>query len=130
MSCVRAGFAALVIVCASAVGLASRPLVAEEGGFFEQEKLAGEWGGSRKQWVDAGVDFGLTDISETLSNPTGGIRQLTIYQGLLTTSVSLDLEKLANWPAATFYTHAFQISGLCLSTNAIDNLLTISSIEA
>src|SRR6516225_4503253 len=130
MSCVRAGFAALVIVCASAVGLASRPLVAEEGGFFEQEKLAGEWGGSRKQWVDAGVDFGLTDISETLSNPTGGIRQLTIYQGLLTGSLNLDLQKIVNWPGASFYVDAYQISGRGLSKNAIGNLLAVSTIEA
>ena len=130
MSCVRAGFAALVIVCASAVGLASRPLVAEEGGFFEQEKLAGEWGGSRKQWVDAGVDFGLTDISETLSNPTGGIRQLTIYQGLITGSLNLDLQKIVNWPGASFYVDAYQISGRGLSKNAIGNLLAVSTIEA
>src|SRR5215470_7881542 len=130
MSYVRAGFAALVIVCASAVGLASRPLVAEEGGFFEQEKLAGDWGGSRKQWVDAGVDFGLTDISETLSNLTGGIRQLTIYQGLLTGSLNLDLRKIVNWPGASFYVDAYQISGRGLSKNAIGNLLAVSTIEA
>jgi porin len=69
-------------------------------------------------------------VSETLSNPTGGIRQLSIYQGLLTGSLNLDLEKLANWPSTTFYTDGYWISGEGLSRNGIGNLLAVSSIEA
>jgi porin len=84
----------------------------------------------RKQWEEAGIALGATDVSETLSNPTGGIRQLTIYQGLLTGSLTLDLEKLAKWPGATFYADGYWISGEGLSENAIGNLLFVSSIEA
>ena len=72
----------------------------------------------------------MTDIAETLSNPTGGIRQLTIYQGLLTVSLSLTSKNIANWPGASFYTDAYQISGRGLSRNAIGNLLAVSTIEA
>src|ERR1700736_6739013 len=71
----------------------------------------------------------VNDIAETLSNPTGGMRQLTIYQGLLRASLNLDLEKIATWPGASFYVDGYQISGRGLSKNAIGNLLAVSTIE-
>ena len=129
MISVRAGLAALVTVV-GAFGPASEPVAAQEEGLFERDRLTGDWGGMRKQWEDAGVALGATDVSETLSNPTGGIKQLTIYQGLLDLSLTLDLGKLAKWPGATFYTDGYWISGEGLSRNAVGNLLAVSSIEA
>jgi len=125
----RAGFAALVVFGAAVLGSISEPATADEG-LFERDRLTGGWGGVRKQLEDAGISFGLNDTAETLSNPTGGIRQLTIYQGLLDVSLNLDLEKLAKWPDATFYIDGYWISGRGLSRNAVGNLLAVSSIEA
>ncbi|MFL5265412.1 MAG: carbohydrate porin [Stellaceae bacterium] len=125
----RAGFSALMIVGGALLGPASEPVAAQEG-LFDRETLTGDWAGLRKQWRDAGVEFGINDISETLSNLTGGIRQLTIYQGLVTASLKLDLEKILNWPGASFYADGYEISGRGLSRNAIGNLLAVSSIEA
>jgi porin len=127
---VRAGFSALVIVVGALLGPASEPAAAQDERFFERETLTGDWAGLRKQWRDAGVDLGINDIAETLSNPTGGIRQLTIYQGLASASLKLDLEKIANWPGASFYVDGYQISGRGLSRNAVGNLLAVSTIEA
>jgi porin len=118
-----------VILGVLILGLTSRPVAAQDG-LFERETLTGDWGGARKQWQDAGVELGANNIAETLSNPTGGIRHLTIYQGLVVISLNLDLEKIANWPGASFYTDAYQISGRGLSRNAIGNLLAVSTIEA
>jgi len=126
---VRASFSALVIVGAAILAPANKPVAAQEG-VFERETLTGDWGGARKQWQDAGVELGLTDIAETLSNPTGGIRQLTIYQGLLRASLNLDLKKIVKWSGASFYVDGYQISGRGLSKNAIGNLLAVSTIEA
>jgi porin len=126
---VRAAFFVLVIAVATMFGPAGEPAAAEDG-VFEREWLTGDWGGLRRKWPDAGIDLGLTDVAETLSNPTGGIRQLTIYQGLLTLSLNLDLERLAHWPGASFYTDGYLISGRGLSRNAIGNLLAVSNIEA
>jgi porin len=120
---------ALVLLAALLSGLASKFAAAEEG-LFEQDKLTGDWGGTRKTLKDAGIDLGLSYIAETLSSPTGGLKQTPIYQGLLTPSLNLDLEKLVHWPGATFYTDAFQITGRGLSRNAIGNLLAVSTIEA
>lgn len=99
-------------------------------GLFQQGTLTGDWGGVRKQLADEGITIGLTDVAETLSNPVGGIDQDTIYDGLLTASLDLDLGKLLKWPDATFHVDGYQISGRGLSENAVGNLLTVSSIEA
>ena len=48
----------------------------------------------------------------------------------MTASLKLDLEKIANWPGASFYVDGYQISGRGLSRNAIGNLLAVSTIEA
>jgi len=111
------------------IAFVNKPAAAQEG-FFERDRLTGDWGGLRKQLEDAGISLGIIDVSEALSNPTGGIRQLSIYQGLLDASLNLDLEKLMAWPGATFYTDGYWISGEGLSRNAIGNLLAVSSIEA
>jgi carbohydrate-selective porin OprB len=125
----RSCLPAFAILCAAILWPINKPAVADEG-LFEREKATGNWGGARSWWQEAGIDFEMSDIAEVLGNPTGGIRQLTIYQGLLKPSLKLDLEKLANWPGASFYVDGFQISGRGLSRNAINNLLAVSNIEA
>jgi porin len=125
----RASLLALVIFCSALLGPVMASAVADEG-LFERDRLTGDWGGLRKEWQDSGIDFGVNDIAETLSNPAGGFSRLTIYQGLLDVSLTLDLEKLLNWPAASFYIDGYQISGRGLSKNAIGNLLAVSTIEA
>jgi porin len=126
---VRSRPPALVILSAAILGSLGEPAAGQEP-VFEQEKLTSDWGGIRKELQDAGIDLGLSDVAEALSNPTGGIRQLTIYQGLLAASLDLDLEKLLNWSGASFYTDGYWISGRGLSKNAIGNLLAVSTIEA
>ena len=129
MTVLRACPFAFLIFTAAIFGLINKPVAAQDG-LFERDRLTGDWGGVRKQWEDAGITFGATDVSETLSNPTGGIRQLSIYQGLLDVSLNLDLDKLLKWSDATFYIDGYWISGRGLSRNAVGNLLTVSSIEA
>jgi porin len=119
----------LAILAVAAFDFIGGPALAQEG-IFEQDTLTGNWGGARKQLLDAGVQLGVTDIAETLSNPIGGIRQETIYDGLVTASLDLDLDKLIKWQNATFHADGYQISGRGLSENAVGNLLTVSSIEA
>jgi porin len=126
---VRDRLPAVALFAAIIFGLASE-IAAREEGLFKQETLTGDWGGSRKALNDAGIDFNANDTSEMLSNPVGGIKQTTVYQGLLTTKLTLDFEKLANWPGASFYTEAYWISGRGLSRSALGNLLVVSNIEA
>ncbi|HEY3616403.1 MAG TPA: carbohydrate porin [Candidatus Sulfotelmatobacter sp.] len=125
----RSCLPAFAILGAAILWAINNPAVADEG-LFEREKATGNWGGARSRLQEAGIDFEMSDIAEVLRNATGGKRQLTIYQGLLKPSLNLDLEKLANWPGASFYVDGLQISGRGLSRNAIGNLLAVSNIEA
>jgi len=129
MRLVQSIFSALLFFVAVLLGAASKPAAAEEG-LFAQQTLTGDWGGMRKTLKDSGIDLNANDTSDMLSNPVGGIKQTTIYEGLLTMTLNLDLEKLVHWPGATIYGEAYQINGRGLSRSAIGNLLTVSNIEA
>jgi porin len=126
---VRDSLTALLFFVATVLGLPSK-YAAAEGGLFEQEKLTGDWGGTRKTLQSAGIDLEVNDTSEMLSNPVGGIKQATIYQGLVASTLTIDLEKLANWPGASVYAEGYQISGRGLSRTAVGNLFSVSNIEA
>ena len=125
----RDSLPALLLSGAIVLALPSKNAAAE-GGLFEQQTLSGDWGGLRKILKDAGVDLGVNITSEMLSNPVGGIKQATIYQGLVATTLTLDLEKLANWTGASLYAEGYQINGRGLSRNAVGNLLAVSTTEA
>ncbi len=49
MISVRAGLAALVIIFGGSLGPGSEPVAAQEEGFFQRDRLTGDWGGVRKQ---------------------------------------------------------------------------------
>ncbi|HEU0154843.1 MAG TPA: carbohydrate porin [Stellaceae bacterium] len=117
-----------------AVLVAPTPVLAQSAtddqGLWQQSTLTGDWRGARKNLQDQGFQLGLGYIAEMLSNPTGGVGQGTIYEGLVTGTVELDLEKLLKWPAATFHVDGYQINGRGLSQNYVGNILAVSGIEA
>ena len=100
-----------------------------EGGLIVAARVGG-WGGARKNLQDEGIQLSLGYIAEVLSNPIGGVRQGTIYEGLVTGTVELDLEKLFKWPGTTFHVDGYQINGRGLTQNYVGDILTVSSIEA
>ncbi len=100
-------------------------------GLWERGNLLGDPGGVRAALANLGVTFGLNEQAEVLGNPTGGVRQGAIYEGLLTMSVGVDTQKAFGLPGGIFNASAYQIQGRGLSRNDLDsNLSTISSIEA
>jgi porin len=129
MRLVPAGFSALLVLVVILLGPCGKPVAAEDG-LFAQQTLTGDWGGMRTTLKDWGIDLNANDTSDMLANPVGGIKQTTIYEGLLTLTLNLDLEKLVYWPGATIYAEAYQINGRGLSRSAIGNLLVASNIEA
>lgn len=77
-----------------------------------------------------GLQLQLIYYGEALGNPTGGIRQGSVYEGRLGLLVDTDLEKLMGWNGATFHASIHEIEGHGLSTNYLDNLFTATEIEA
>lgn len=83
-----------------------------------------------KQFADWGVQLNATYIAESYGNPSGGMRQGTIYTGRLDLGMDADLEKIAGWTGAKFHANMFQIHGQGLSRDYIGNLMLISGVEA
>ncbi|MEM6460648.1 MAG: carbohydrate porin [Pseudomonadota bacterium] len=92
--------------------------------------ITGDWGGARTQLQNSGVTIGLTWTAEGLANTSGGTGQGGIAEGLLELDVDFDLEKIVGWQGATLHASGYWIQGEGLSTRYINNLLTVSSIEA
>lgn len=87
-------------------------------------------GGVRVSLEAAGITYSLTYIAEALGNVSGGTRRGAAYQGRLDFQLEADLGKLAGIPGLVFHTNFFQIHGRGLSTCCLDNLLTVSGVEA
>lgn len=99
-------------------------------GLWERDQLLGTIGGLRPALDRYGISLGLTEQSEVLGNPAGGRRRGVIYEGATEMSLGADLGKALGWNGATFNVSAWQIHGRGLSLNDLDNLNTVSGIEA
>ncbi|WP_342325464.1 carbohydrate porin [Kosakonia sp. BYX6] len=66
--------------------------------------MLGDWGGTRSELKDEGVDFQLNYTLEAASNFAGGYNTSTTarYSDQQAFGVTLDLEKLLNWQDAEF----------------------------
>jgi porin len=77
-----------------------------------------------------GVKFAATYIGEVLGNPSGGLKQGSVYEGRLNLAIDVDLEKLAGMRQLSFHANLFQIHGGGLSRGALFNFMDVSGIEA
>lgn len=86
--------------------------------------------GTRAFLSERGITYTLTYIGEGLANLRGGLKRGVTYGGRLDTSLDVDLDKFAGWTGARFHTDFFQIHGHGMSRNYLNNLTTVSGIEA
>lgn len=77
-----------------------------------------------------GVKFALTYIGEVLGNPTGGVKQGTVYEDRINFAMDADLQKLVGLDGLAFHANVFRIDGGGLSRGSLLNLLDVSGIEA
>jgi len=103
---------------------------AQGTGLWERSNLLGDLGGLRPALGRIGVSLGITETSEVLGNPTGGRKQGVVYEGATELSLGIDLNRAIGLQGGLFNVSAWQIHGRGLSTNDIDNLQVVSSIEA
>ena len=105
-----------------------------EPGFIDslgtRKTLLGDAYGIRPNLGRYGVSLGITDTEEVLGNPSGGIRQGVIYEGLTQLNLGIDTKKAFGWEGGTFNVSALQIHGRGLTQNDINSLKTVSNIEA
>ncbi len=106
------------------------PSPAAASGLWERAALLGDIGGLRSFLGQYGIAFGLNETSEALGNLAGGTARGAIYDGLTQVSLGIDLNTAIGLPGGIANISALQIHGRGLSSNDIDNLDLVSSIEA
>lgn len=97
--------------------------------FWTQSNLLGDMFGLKPLIQPYGLQLNITETSEILGNPTGGIRQGAIYEGVTDLNLGWDLRTFFDW-RGVFFARAYQIHGRGLSQNDLDNLNTASGLEA
>jgi porin len=89
-----------------------------------------EWNGERSKLEQQGLKFTFTYFGDAFANPIGGVKQGLSYDGRFGTIIDADLEKLAGWSGVTFHASFHQIHGAQFSASNLDNLTTVTGIEA
>ena len=93
-------------------------------------RLITDWGGVRSKLERDGVQFIFRYYGDAFANPSGGVKQGPGYDGRFSAIVDADLDKLLHWSGAAFHVSAQQIHGTQYSATNLDNLMTVSGIEA
>ncbi|MFZ2467897.1 carbohydrate porin [Parvibaculum sedimenti] len=91
------------------VSMAALPAMADEKNLWEQDTLTGDWGGTRSELADQGIEIGLAYIGEALGDVSGGMKRGWSYEGRAELSLDLDLDKLFGWQGGTAHASAYQI---------------------
>jgi len=91
--------------------------------------LLGDIGGLRSEFNKLGIIPAVTETEEILGNVNGGVRRGLIYECLMDINLAYDFRPQFHW-RGNFFVRAYQIHGKGLTATNIDNLNTISGIEA
>jgi porin len=89
-----------------------------------------DWGGWRSALEQQGLQFTFTYYGDAFSNPIGGVKQGPGYDGRFGILIDGDLEKLVGWSGAILHVSIHQIHGTEFSAANLDNLMTVSGVEA
>ncbi|MCE9609345.1 MAG: carbohydrate porin [Chthoniobacter sp.] len=102
----------------------------EPAGEEPAEYLLGDWGGLRTRWSDRGFDFSVQYVAEVIGNASGGIKRGAIYDGLLTVTGDLNLEKAFGWKGGSFHAGMLFPHGRSLTENYVGDLFVLSNLDA
>src|SRR6476620_3746131 len=84
----------------------------------------------REAFAKSGIALGGFYAAEVFGNPSGGIRQGTIYDGVLELYVDADLNRIGLWKGLCFHANGYQIYGQSLTIENAGSLVTVSNLEA
>ena len=89
-----------------------------------------DWNGARSKLEQSGIRFIFTYYGDAFANLSGGVTKGAGYDGRFGAIMEADLEKLVGWTGADFHASFHQIHGTQFSATKLDNLMTVSGIEA
>ncbi|MCS7008574.1 MAG: hypothetical protein NZL93_01390, partial [Chthoniobacterales bacterium] len=90
--------------------------------------ISGNWFGWRSKLSEIGLQPFADYTFDIFGNTAGGIKRGTVYSGLLSFGIEVDLEKLVGWKGAVFLNSWKWLSGRDASEDLVGNFFTISNI--
>jgi porin len=91
---------------------------------------AGDPTGLRRFLASRGIVYSFNAIADVLGDTSGGTRRTAAVTSRIDMQLDADLDRLAGWSGAAFRVEAFQINGAGLTRAAVNNLATVSELEA
>lgn len=97
--------------------------------FWKRSRLLGDAGGLRNKIENYGFEFDPVYTGEVFGNPSGGIKQATVYDHSLNLPLTIYLDKIANgWDGGTIHANALWIAGRSLSADNVGDISGTSNI--
>lgn len=100
----------------------------QEFPWLSWDEATGDWAGVRPAISDHGVDLFASYSAEVWGNTAGGLKQGSVYTGLLQFGANVDLEKFVGWKGASVNTTWLWLSGRDASADLVGNIFTVSNI--
>ncbi|MEE3624543.1 carbohydrate porin [Nitrospirillum sp. BR 11752] len=136
MKTMRARLPSTLVLMALLTALARSAMAQDEAvaadtpGFWDRDSLTGDWGGARTRLQDDGLALTLVYVGEAFDLAQGGVKRDTVGEGRLEATVELDAQAAFDWHGLLFHATAYGIHGHGLSRCCLQNIATVSNIEA
>src|SRR5271167_3732954 len=95
-------------------------------GFWDQQYMFGDWGGTRTELANEGVTFDFNNIGDTLVNVSGSPVHHLTYFGRFRMSTDIDFNKLSGFDGEFFFSPIWQY-GQNLSAQYLGGVNTLTS---
>jgi porin len=104
-------------------------LTQEPETFWHRNTLFGDPWGFRNTMDNYGFQFTPTYTGEVMGNPSGGMKQGTVYDSVVNLPLTVYLDKLVNWwDGGTIHANALWIAGNSLSSDYVGDIGNTSNI--
>jgi len=100
---------------------------------WKQQYLTGDWGGFRDQMLNNGVAISPVWIGEVFGNPSGGMKQGVISDGLFNVALDLNLDRMSDasiFDDMLIHANALYIYGSSLSGSDVGDFSNTSNLAA
>jgi porin len=104
--------------CVTGFCLSLAALIAYPAHAADSPYLFGDWGGTRTQIAEQGIDFNFGYTSEAAHNFSGGSKRLTRYTDQWNAGATFDLDKLWGWKGSRFQIMLTDRNGRNLTADA------------
>lgn len=118
-----------LLLCPAGPAAGEEAPPAPTANLLTRDNLLPDPGGWRARLVDRGVTLTLVYTGENFGNPLGGFRQGAVYDGLLTSALDVDFEKLAGWKGLKLHALSYYPHGASGTDRFVRDLGRFSNID-